>query len=76
MLIHKDKLRFHNVITNPNLCKGIVKCSKVKHHKNSTEPQNDITKYKKQQTLVLKLNRAFKIRYFDNVETLKNSNKI
>ena len=56
-----------------NLRKSIMKCSKLKNKANRTKLQDDIAKYKKQRNLVVKLNRDSKLRYFDNIETSKNS---
>ena len=56
-----------------NLRKAIMKRSKLKNKANRTKLQDDIAKYKKQRNLVVKLNRDSKLRYFDNIETSKNS---
>ena len=40
-----------------NLCKAIMKCSLLKNKPNRTKQLEDITKYKKQQNLVVKLSR-------------------
>ena len=56
-----------------NLCKAIMKCSKLKNKANRTKLQDYIAKYKKQRNLVVKLNRDSKLRYFDNIEIPKNS---
>ena len=50
-----------------------MKHSKLKNKANRTKLQDDIAKYKKQQNLVVKLNRDSKLRYFDNIEISKNS---
>ena len=50
-----------------------MKRSKLINKANRTKLQDDIAKYKKQQNLVVKLNRDSKLRYFDNIEILKNS---
>ena len=50
-----------------------MKRSKLKKKANRTKLQDDIAKYKKQQNLVVKLNRDLKLRYFDNIGILKNS---
>ena len=47
-----------------NLCKAIMKRSKL---------QDDIAKYKKQRNLVVKLNRDWKLCYFDNIEISEKS---
>ena len=51
----------------------VDKRSKLKNKANRTKLQDDIAKYKKQQNLVVKLNRDSKLRYFDNIEISKNS---
>ena len=56
-----------------NLRKAITKRSKLKNKASKTKLQDDITKYKKQRNLVVKLNRDSKLRYFDNIEISKNS---
>ena len=56
-----------------NLCKAIMKRSKLTNKANRTKPQDDIAKYKKQRNLVVKLNRDSKLHYFDNIEISKNS---
>ena len=56
-----------------NLRKAIVERSKVKNKANRTKLQDDIAEYKKQQNLVVKLNRDSKLRYFHNIEISKNS---
>ena len=42
-----------------------MKRSKLQNKANRTKLQDDITKYKKQRNLVVKLNRDAKLRYFD-----------
>ena len=63
----------HKPHVDENLRKAIMKCSKFKNKANRTKLQEDIAKYKKQQNLVVKLNRDSKLRYFHNIETSKNS---
>ena len=58
---------------NKNLCKAIMKRSKLINKANRTKLQDYIAKYKKQRNLVVKLNRDSKLRYFDNIEIPKNS---
>ena len=76
-LMHQGKLRFYAVIINPMLIRifrqAIMKRSKLKNKANRTKLQDDIAKYKKQQNLVVKLNRGSKLRYFDSTEISKNS---
>ena len=69
----KALLGNHKPHVDKNLCKAIMKRSKLKNKANRTKLQEDIAKYKKQRNLVVKLNRDSKLRYFDNIETLKNS---
>ena len=56
-----------------NLRKAIMKRSQLKNKANRTKNLEDITKYKKQRNLVVKLNRESKTQYFDNIQTTKNS---
>ena len=63
----------HKPHVNKNLRKAIMKRSKLKNKANRTKLQENIAKYKKQRNLVVKLNRDSKLRYFDNIETSKNS---
>ena len=63
----------HKPHVDKNLRKAIRKRSKLKNKANRTKLQEDIAKYKKQRNLVVKLNRDSKLRYFDNIETSKNS---
>ena len=63
----------HKPHVDKNLHKAIMKHSKVKNKANRTKLQDDIAKYKKQQNLVVKLNRDSKLRYFDNIEITQNS---
>ena len=49
-----------------------MKCSQLKNKANRTKQLEDITKYKKQRNLVVKLNRESKTQYFDNIQTSKN----
>ena len=50
-----------------------MKRSQLKNKANRTKNLEDITKYKKQRNLVVKLNRESKTKYFDNIQTSKNS---
>ena len=50
-----------------------MKRSALKRKASRTKQQEDITKYKKQRNLVVKLNREKKLHYFNNLETSKNS---
>ena len=50
-----------------------MKFSKLKNKANRTNLQNEIAKYKKQQNLVIKFNRDWKLCYFDNIEISKKS---
>ena len=63
---------YHKPSVDKNLCKAIMKCSAFKRKTNRTK-QEDITKYKKQQNMVVKLNREMKLQYFNNLEISKNS---
>ena len=58
-----------------NLRKAIKKSSQLKNKANRTKQFEDITKYKKQQNLVVKLNRESKNQYFDNIQSSKNFSK-
>ena len=49
-----------------------MKRSAFKRKASRTKQQEDITKYKKQRNLVVKLNRETKLHYSNNVETSKN----
>ena len=51
-----------------------MKRSQLKTKANRTKQLENITKYKKQENLVVKLNRESKTQYFDNIQTSKNSN--
>ena len=57
-----------------NLRKAIMKRLQLKRKANRTKQLEDITKYKKQQNLVVKLNRESKTQYCGNMQTSKNSN--
>ena len=46
-----------------------MKRSALKRKASRTKQQEDITKYKKQLNLVVKLNRETKLHYFNNLET-------
>ena len=50
-----------------------MKRSQLKNKANRTKQLEDITKYKKQRNLVVKLNRESKTQYFDNIQTSKHS---
>ena len=50
-----------------------MKRSQLKNKANRTNQLEDITKYKKQRNLVVKLNRESKTQYFGNIQTSKNS---
>ena len=63
----------HKPHVDKTLHKGIMKRSALKGKGRRTKQQQDITKYKKQQNLVAKLNKETKLQYFNNLETLKNS---
>ena len=56
-----------------NFHKAIMKRSKLKNKANRTKQLEDITKYKKQRNLVVKLIRESKTQHFDNIQTSKNS---
>ena len=58
-----------------NLRKAIMKRSQLKNKANRAKELEDITKYKKQQNLVVKLNRESKNQYFDNIQSSKNFSK-
>ena len=55
-----------------NLRKAIMKRSQLENKAYRTKQLEDITKYKKQRNLIVKLNRESKIQYFDNIQTSKN----
>ena len=50
-----------------------MKRSSLKRKASRTKQQENITKYKKQQNLVVKLTRETKLYYFNNLKTSKNS---
>ena len=56
-----------------NLRKAIMKRSELKSKANRTKRPKDISDYKKQQNLVVRLNKERRIEYFENLETSKNS---
>ena len=56
-----------------NLRKAIMKRSELKSKANRTKRPKDISDYKKQRNLVVRLNKERKIEYFENLETSKNS---
>ena len=75
MLMHQERqiLRGnHKPHVDKNLRKSIMKYSALKRKVSRTKQQEDITKYKKQRNLVVKLNREMKLHYFNNLETSKN----
>ena len=55
-----------------NLRKAIMKCLELKFKANRTKRPKYISDYKKQRTLVARLNKERRIEYFENLETLKN----
>ena len=63
----------HKPHVDKNLREAITKRSQLKNKANRTKKLEDITKYKKQRNLVVKLNRESKTKYFDNIQTSKNS---
>ena len=70
--MHQEKLKFYVVIIiffDKNLRKAIMKRSALKRKASRTKQQEDITKYKKQRNLVVKVNREIKLHYFNNLET-------
>ena len=56
-----------------NFRKAIVKRSELKSKANRTKSPKDISDYKTQRNLVVRLNKERKIEYFEDSETLKNS---
>ena len=50
-----------------------LKCSELKSKENRTKRPKDISDYKKQRNLVVRLNKERRIEYFENLETSKNS---
>ena len=50
-----------------------MKRSESKSRANRTKRPKDISDYKKQRNLVVRLNKERKIEYFENLETSKNS---
>ena len=72
MLMDQEKLKFYVVIINLLLTKiFVMKRSPLKRKASQTKQQEDITKYKKQRNLVIKLNREMKLQNFNNLETSK-----
>ena len=63
----------HKPHVDKNLRKAIMKRSALKRKASRTNQREDITNYKKQQNLVVKLDRETKLHYFNNLETSKNS---
>ena len=79
MLMHEEKLKFYVVINykphvDKNLRKAIMKRSALKQKASRTKQQEDITKFKKQRNLVVKLNGETKLQYFNNLEISKIEN--
>ena len=71
----REKLRLYAEIKNvvdKNLCKAIMKRSELKSKANRTKQSKDISDYKKQRNLVVRLNKERRNEYFENLETLKN----
>ena len=56
-----------------NLRKAIMKRSELKSKANRTKRPKDISDYKKQRNLVVRLNKERRIEYFENLETSKIS---
>ena len=56
-----------------NLSKAIMKCSELKSIENRIKRPKYISDYKKQQNLVVRLNKEIRIKYFEKLETSKNS---
>ena len=50
-----------------------MKRSVLKRKASRTKHQEDITKYKKQQNLIVKRNRETKLQYFNNLDTSEKS---
>ena len=50
-----------------------MKCSQLKNEANKTKSSDDLIKYKKQRSLVFKLNKNCKKEFFDNLEIKNNS---
>ena len=59
----------HKPHVDKYLRKAIMKRSALKRKASRTKQQEDITKYKRQLNLVVKLNRETKLHYFNNLET-------
>ena len=66
------KTKFLRGNQKPHVDKNFRKAI-MKNKANRTKQLENITKYKKQQNLVVKLNRESKTQYFDNIQTSKNS---
>ena len=58
-----------------NFPKAIMKRSELKSKANRTKRPKDISDYKKQRNLVVRLNKERRIEYFGNLETSKNSKR-
>ena len=56
-----------------NFPKAIMKRSELKSKANRTKRPKDISDYKKQQNLAVRLNKEKRIEYFGNLETSNNS---
>ena len=68
-ILHGNK----NPHVDKNLRKAIMKRSELKSKANRTKRPKDISDYKKQRNLVVRLNKERRIEYFENLETSKNS---
>ena len=53
-----------------------MKRSEFKSKANRTKRPKDISDYKKQRNLVVKLNKERRIEYFENLETSKNTKSV
>ena len=56
-----------------NLGKAIMKHSELKSKENRTKRRKDISDYRKQRNLAVRLNKERQIKYFENLETSKYS---
>ena len=68
-ILHGNK----NPHVDKNLRKAIMKRLELKSKANRTKRPKDISDYKKQRNLVVTLNEGRRIKYFQNLETSKNS---
>ena len=50
-----------------------MKRSKLNNKANKTKSVDDLVKYKKQRNLIVKLNKNYKKKFFDNLEIKNNS---